>query len=326
MIATKGFYLMVLASFLSTVKGFQPGGTYLNQQGIIGWRPVKQDCSLIGGKRSSRGLLHKCQLSNYNFQEKDGEQQGDASFDLALRLQKTPPPGLLDFGPGCKVRLARRADLPAATALLLECFPYEVLVQREQFSALELALIEPPLGLYNAFNTALGAWEVQLGLRLRLERRLDSPDLSADEGMGLLLVVEDEEGGEGRGERGSSSPLRALVELDLKAPDGSLQPTLPTRLPWLPADPGARPYLSNLCVAPGARGRRYGQKLVQVCEFIVQKEWGFNELYLHVDEKNDVAWNLYEQLNYRPLKSYDTPLWQRLIFGLPNIRFLWKSI
>ncbi|BDI18418.1 GNAT family N-acetyltransferase [Nostoc cf. commune SO-36] len=58
------------------------------------------------------------------------------------------------------------------------------------------------------------------------------------------------------------------------------------------------PYLSNLAVHPKYRRNGVASELLTSCEK-VSKEWGFQDLYLHVLESNHQARQLYFKLGYR---------------------------
>ncbi len=58
------------------------------------------------------------------------------------------------------------------------------------------------------------------------------------------------------------------------------------------------PYLSNLAVRPQYRRHGVASGLLQNCEKVC-KEWGFQDLYLHVLENNYQARQLYFKLGYR---------------------------
>mmetsp|Transcript_67919 Transcript_67919/g.99357 ORF Transcript_67919/g.99357 Transcript_67919/m.99357 type:complete len:162 (-) Transcript_67919:188-673(-) len=83
-------------------------------------------------------------------------------------------------------------------------------------------------------------------------------------------------------------------------------------LPY-PASPSPqRPYLFNLCVHPDFRSRGLGRRLVEWCEEI-SKEWGFEELFLHV-EQDDIR-RLYTSYGYTA--TFQKPTWVDL--NLRNI-------
>lgn len=60
-------------------------------------------------------------------------------------------------------------------------------------------------------------------------------------------------------------------------------------------------YISNLAVSPNCRRQGIARKLLSKCEQIA-REWGFEELYLHVLEDNHVAKQLYLNSGYQLYK------------------------
>lgn len=70
-----------------------------------------------------------------------------------------------------------------------------------------------------------------------------------------------------------------------------------------------QPYLSNLCVDEEYRGRGIGKALVRVVESIAKSTWGFNRMYLHVDEDNEAALSLYQREGYRDVGHRWNPFW-----------------
>ena len=116
----------------------------------------------------------------------------------------------------------------------------------------------------------------------------------------------------------------ATVELRLQPTDAKI----PFSYPWLdtlerniakhffsnqPIDDNGihqlQPYLSNLCVAENARGRRIGKALVRCVESIAKNSWGFSKLYLHVDLQNVAAYSLYKKEGYQDVGSRWNPFW-----------------
>jgi len=70
-----------------------------------------------------------------------------------------------------------------------------------------------------------------------------------------------------------------------------------------------QPYLSNLCVAESARGRRIGKAMVRCVEKIASDTWGFHKIYLHVDLENAAAYSLYKNEGYEDVGSRWNPFW-----------------
>ena len=82
-------------------------------------------------------------------------------------------------------------------------------------------------------------------------------------------------------------------------------------------------YVSNLAVTSALRRQGIGSQLLMACEPIA-KSWGFQELFLHVKDENQVARGLYQKLGYR-LHRLELPLWAALL-GQSQHLLLRKSI
>lgn len=61
------------------------------------------------------------------------------------------------------------------------------------------------------------------------------------------------------------------------------------------------PLMSNLAVGRNFRRKGIAEKLVAEVERMVQYEWGFNDCYLYVEERNKPAVKLYQKLGYKKL-------------------------
>jgi RimJ/RimL family protein N-acetyltransferase len=59
------------------------------------------------------------------------------------------------------------------------------------------------------------------------------------------------------------------------------------------------PLMSNLAIGRKYRRRGLAEQMVQAVEKYVQTEWGYEECYLYVEERNRPAVKLYEKLGYR---------------------------
>ena len=70
-----------------------------------------------------------------------------------------------------------------------------------------------------------------------------------------------------------------------------------------------QPYLSNLCVDEKFRGKKIGRAFVRCVENIAKTNWGFNRMYLHVDEDNAAAFGLYRSDGYRDVGHRWNPFW-----------------
>ena len=82
-------------------------------------------------------------------------------------------------------------------------------------------------------------------------------------------------------------------------------------------------YLSNLAVRAECRRQGIAYELLQRCE-AVGKQWGLEDMYLHVRENNVAARRLYERCGYR-LKRVDFNLGS-LILGQAQPLFLHKEL
>lgn len=82
----------------------------------------------------------------------------------------------------------------------------------------------------------------------------------------------------------------AGVEVDRIPMNGSLKS---------PSEIISAPLMSNLAVSRSYRRRGLAEKMVQAVEVRVRKEWGYQECFLFVEERNRAAVQLYQKLGYR---------------------------
>ena len=215
-------------------------------------------------------------------------------------------------------------DLPDVARLTIDAFGDVAITLGGDLNGLERALLSPGVALWNGYTGYAAYTEVLSGLRSRMKDKLHKVDLASP-----LVANGDvdmsEEGAEelaansslilalGRPKReGESGTIEAIATVELR-----LQPTdakIPFSQPWLDSlerraakalgvdgpirDDKLQPYLSNLCVAESARGRRIGKALVRCLETIA-KDWGYDKIYLHVDLENAAAYHLYKGEGYR---------------------------
>jgi ribosomal protein S18 acetylase RimI-like enzyme len=83
------------------------------------------------------------------------------------------------------------------------------------------------------------------------------------------------------------------------------------------------PYISNLAVSPDRRRSGLARKLLVKCEQIA-REWGFEELSLHVLDNNLAACSLYLSSGYRLQKTDGWSI--NWLFNRPQKLFLHKKI
>ena len=110
--------------------------------------------------------------------------------------------------------------------------------------------------------------------------------------LGLILCLERSK------DEGSRSPLVALVDLSLWPDDGRI------RAPGAKTKPGvaSQPYVLNLCVDPAWRRRGLARRLMTISERFLRDIWGDTQVCLHVEDDQVAANELYERLDYVPVK------------------------
>ena len=176
---------------------------------------------------------------------------------------------------------------------------------------------------------------VFVGLRYRMKNRFSTDDNDTSDYL-VSCPVKDEKIAETsslvlalarKNENANLGGIDVLATVELR-----LQPTdakIPFSYPWLDTlerniakqffptkddhpnnnNHQLQPYLSNLCVAENARGRRIGKALVRCVESIAKNSWGFSKLYLHVDLQNVAAYSLYKKEGYQDVGSRWNPFW-----------------
>ena len=131
----------------------------------------------------------------------------------------------------------------------------------------------------------------RVGRRASIEDSLPVPEASVEvknrrkRRCFCCLVAEDQGTGE----------IVALSMLSLAQPEAILPPPFPTSKPL-------RAYLSNLAVDPRHRRKGIARRLVTASERVA-KLWGFEEIYLHVEDGNIAAERLYISGAWQPIGS-----------------------
>ena len=209
----------------------------------------------------------------------------------------------------------------------------DVIALSVDMSGIERTLISPGVGFLNAYSGAIAYVEVLSGLRQRIitPPNIRNPvpivvDTSSDSEevvnsiaakSSIILALSPE-----RDCESENINAIATVELRLQMPDGKI----PFSEPFFdkierkigeiiglgiksPKKQTLQPYLSNLCVIEGARGRKFGKALVRCVEKIAAEEWGYSKIYLHVDLDNIPALNLYRSEGYKDVGFRWDPWW-----------------
>ncbi len=105
---------------------------------------------------------------------------------------------------------------------------------------------------------------------------------------------------------------------------GTAELSVRSSFPWLSQSPEPNyPYISNLAVKPSCRRQGIARQLLLCCEQTA-RNWGYNQVALHVLENNDQAQQLYFKNGYQ-LHRFESTLgsW---FFGQPRRLFLNKHI
>lgn len=223
-------------------------------------------------------------------------------------------------------------DLADVSRLTVDAFGVATVTLSGELNPFERTLIGPTVGLWNAYTDILAYTEVLAGLRCRMKDRLKATTISPPNvtmatdraqwhpmvsGSSLVLALARPKVSEGFIH---IEPI-ATVELRLQPTDAKI----PFSQPWLDgmerkaamffgrnttmADNTYQPYLSNLCVAKSARGKKIGTALVRCVECIAKNAWGYHKLYLHVDMENTAAVHLYKAEGYVDVGFRWNPFW-----------------
>jgi len=107
-----------------------------------------------------------------------------------------------------------------------------------------------------------------------------------------------------------TSRLTGTVEISLRAIS-----------PWQPHI--KRLYISNLAVCQEYRRQGIARNLLNNCDRLA-KEWGFQEIYLHVLTNNTKARRLYVKAGYELVKAEIN--WRSLLLGQPHQLLLRKDL
>ena len=85
------------------------------------------------------------------------------------------------------------------------------------------------------------------------------------------------------------------IEVD-NIPEGGTQGRIRTKAP----------LMSNVAVGKQFRRRGIAEEMVFEAENLARKEWGYDEVYLYVEQRNKAAVRLYQKLGYRKLWADET--------------------
>uniref|UniRef100_A0A7S4AXY7 N-acetyltransferase domain-containing protein n=1 Tax=Pseudo-nitzschia australis TaxID=44445 RepID=A0A7S4AXY7_9STRA len=251
--------------------------------------------------------------------------------------------------------LVEEEELPDLCKFVVTAFGAEAIQLSSDINSFERMLLNPAAEFLNGYSGLVAFAEVFSGTKQRLADRFrEHPslvDISAPALKGLSreerirkveresLVLVLARATNDTGDKNSKSiEVIASIELRLQPCDAKI----PFSIPWLDrverrigslvglgniddvaGSNDLQPYLSNLCVDEKFRGQKIGRGLVRCIENVAKNSWGYNRIYLHVDEDNIAALNLYKSEGYRDVGHRWNPFWSG---GASEIGYYVKSL
>lgn len=212
--------------------------------------------------------------------------------DAPLALPLTIPSSVTDRW---SFSLLERRDLNEAAQLSMESFyTPRLALDTTGATGLELRFLEWLKNSFNNMDRSDAYNGNYLGFRSRSGSRLVKPSLVPSLDSFILVAKKMETSA---AQASDDVKIAGLVEICLEVADGKLAP--PIQFPWKGSLTGKEhPYLCNLCVDKSLRRQGLGQILVAVAEQLVLEYWGKRSMYLHVENKNIAAQELYSKMNY----------------------------
>ncbi|KAL3910870.1 MAG: hypothetical protein SGARI_001919, partial [Bacillariaceae sp.] len=214
-------------------------------------------------------------------------------------------------------------DLPDLCKFVVATFGADVISLSTDMNSFEKMLMNPAAEFLNGYSGLVAFAEVFSGTKQRVSDRVQNMGISAPNMAGLTrqekivkaekdsLILILSRPASGSTSQASTTDIIAAIELRLQPCDAKI----PFSIPWLDrverrmgsviglgmekGSADMQPYLSNLCVNEKYRGKKIGRALVRCVEDIAKTNWGYNRIYLHVDEDNKAALNLYKSEGYR---------------------------
>lgn len=224
-------------------------------------------------------------------------------------------------------------------------FGADVITLAKEMSSFEKLLLDPAAQLLNGYSGVVAFAEVYTGTKQRIAQRLGTittqsnnnnnnndaiiaaPQLqglashdarirTAERDSLVLILAKTNDDNNARQDTAATTEIIASIELRLQPCDAKI----PFSIPWLDRlerrfwklatqQEDLQPYLSNLCVAEDYRGRQIGRSLVRCVEDIAHTHWGYQRMYLHVDEVNRPALQLYQSAGYTDVGHRWNPFW-----------------
>lgn len=228
----------------------------------------------------------------------------------------------LDDGETYTLCVMEESDIPDTARFVIEAFGADAISLSQDLNSLERAVLEPSIGLVNAYSGLVAYAEVFAGTQSRSKDRkadISAPELTGEtreeklqqaERSSLILVL-----AKPKPDHDWHIDVIASIELRLQPTDAKIPFSLPLldrlerRLAASKPTGDLQPYLSNLCVADSCRRKSVGKALVRCVEDIAQVTWGYKKMFLHVDFENEAARKLYEEEGYTDVGKRWRPFW-----------------
>lgn len=284
-------------------------------------------------RQKTSGPLHLIPVCNFRNElsffssAEDGRRDGGYCIDENGEYRT-------DSGEVYKICLAEEDDLPAVARFVVMTFGAEAIQLSRDLDTFTQMLVKPAVAFMNGYSFVATVVEVLAGLNQRLKYRTETGmDISPPKLKGLSQEKQTEMASKSclvivlakpNPESTWLVDIIASVELKLEISDAKI----PFSLFWMdraerflgslvgaPRKNGDRPagklqpYLSSLCVDDAYRGKGLGRSLVRCVECIASESWGYSNLYLHVDEENKAAFDLYKSEGYQDAGVRWDPFW-----------------
>lgn len=251
-----------------------------------------------------------------------------------------------------ELALVEEEELPDLCKFVVTTFGAEAIQLSSDINSFERMLMSPAAEFLNGYSGMVAFAEVFSGTKQRIADRLqDNPELVQISAPDLKGLTYEEKIRKAERESlvlvlarktsdANSKTIEVIASVELR-----LQPCdakIPFSIPWLDrverrlgtflglghveSEKGSndlQPYLSNLCVDEKYRGKKIGRGLVRCVENIAKTNWGYNRMYLHVDEDNAAALNLYKSEGYKDVGHRWNPFWSG---GASDIGYFVKSL
>lgn len=181
-----------------------------------------------------------------------------------------------------------------------------------------------------------------LGMRSRSGNRLKNPSLKLSTDSFILAAtptttatlylnplnhnINSKENNQKNGKTdGKLANIAAIVEVCIEKPGGKLAPPIANPFKSKEVKDMDQPYLCNLCVSPRYRRKGLGKLVCELAEELVQIHWKKDMMYLHVEQNNIPAQNLYLNMGYE-LVTPGLSMWEKKLEGIENILYYSNSL